>query len=202
MADPEQKQSSFQFWGMLIAGLISGVAFFCVHYFWLRFMPSATVGEVLWKCFALFLWIIITSVFCHKLVAWCSTYEYHIFNAKDGTMQLLSAIIYTIYIISGIYGWLIALALPIPTGFSFEDYPWMGLLFTYVVLKLVVFCIAFPIAMKAAKKTDERVEGWAHTVGYGSYGSKERKRAERERKRYEKEHRARVREQVKGAKKP
>jgi len=142
---------------MIVTAIISACIFYALYWFWLINMPDDPLfWDGFWKFLCVWFWNFVISVSVHLVFAFWKNYNWQISNVRKFVYQLVSTFIYSLFVIFGVYGWFLGL---IPLAFTFDEYPWYLLLFTFIILKLIVFSFAYPISVSIARSVDE---SWGH----------------------------------------
>jgi hypothetical protein len=170
---PQRKPSVL--WG-LVAAAVAALVFYIIYWFFLKDMKDTDFLSGLYK----FLWIwglnLAISIIIHEAFKVWKHTGYQIANVKEIVFNIISSCLYAIFVIAGVYGWFLGV---IPLALSFDQYPWCLLLFTFFILKLVVYAIASSLAMIAAQKVDNKMRDlsdkmgtWGYRFAYGNDYSK------------------------------
>ena len=173
---------------MLLAAVISAVIFWAIYIGLVRTLPfDPFFWNGVWK----FVWVwvvnIVVSVVVHLIFSIFMATDYQISNWFQVTFQAVSSVCYAIFVIAGVYGWFLAM---IPIAGGFDVYPWFTLLVAFLFLKMIAFCIAYPVAVAVARKMDLAVERLgdrlvrvAHRGAWGKEKKRPKDRETRERER-------------------
>jgi hypothetical protein len=166
------RRASRQLLGMFLAFVICACIEYPLIFFWLNnVIPNDPWYWILARVGVYFLLFLVITIIVRKSLG-AIGYEWHIFNAEDGTFNVVMSLFSAIFLETGLYSIFIATA----NSYLKPDF-WTSVLYDvliYIVVKSIAAIIAYICSLRAAAYTNRKVRDVAHRVedlgGRLSYG--------------------------------